>query len=225
MSTPNTLEQFFRVHDQAMLSWVQTLHVDYGDGSVNPTAPPLFSTPKNNVPIIAVFASPDRAFAQAYETLINIGWISGTGTAEQEANVDILNGLPLPLVSIQRLDEEQDLERMNVPAFIYTDDTNEHTYPMWQTYWFPYELNFWCQKRYTDTFIREWLYGQMGARGNLAKETVINVVHASPFGTKRQCLQLLNISDNSDLEGNDPHYLRFTVSVQLRAYLIQNQRN
>ena len=215
MSFPFTYENYYRVHDTALMNWVKSLHVDYNakDSPIQP--------PQVNVPIISVFASPDRAFAQALDLLTRTNWITTAGSPKVDAsNAAKLNGLPLPLVSIQRGDDEPDHEMEGIPKRIgFSANNTTASFPLWKPRWIPYELTFWGRKTFTDNYIREWILGQLGTRGNLSNEVYIDVIHTDPWGVKRQSLQIIDFTDESDLEGRQIRFKRVLCRVRLRGWL------
>jgi hypothetical protein len=199
-----------------MQIWLNGMIVDYGDyGGV-------LKGPLNGVPIISCFASPDRAFAQAADLLIKTGKTTG-GTAENWANeVNRLNGLPLPIVSIYRSDAQYDPSLAGIPKRFPLSTAPTTSVQYWRPYRIPYQLDFWSMKTYTDTLFREWMESQFGIIGNLQNEAYISVTHVAPYGVKRQSLLNEGARDTSYLEGNQPRYRRLTYSLSLRAYLIPN---
>jgi len=227
MSSPYSYEQFYRIHDAAMKVWVETFHVDYGTGAGNgPGAQPaIFNPPRNDVPIVAVMASPDRAFAAAADLLINTGLIPGSTQQVWQDTVALLNGLPLPIVSIYRGDAQFDPTMSGVPKRFPLGGSGSlasSTVQYWRPYRIPYQLDFWSQKTYTDSFFREWLESQCGIVGNLQNELYISVTHDPPYGVKRQSLLNFGARDNAALEGNQERYRRTTYSLSLRAWFIPN---
>jgi hypothetical protein len=289
MAQPASFENFFRIHDEALMNWLQGFTVDYNDAgglfgrtpisslsqsssvatcvtssphgltagntfvilgvsptgwngnwtvlSVtsatqftfnvvgNPASATSFGTAtitRNNQPIISVYSSPDRAFAAASDLLIRTGWIPGLSNSAELDNVELLNGLPLPLCSVWRTNHERDPSMQGVPKQIASDSTHTHYYPLWMSYWLYYDVSFWSQKKYTQNFAMEWMEAQFGTLGNLGNECFIPVVHNPPFGQKTQSLQLESYNDNSDLEGNDPRYMRWDYSLRLRGWFQRN---
>lgn len=179
------------------------------------------SLARNNTPIISVLASPDRSFAQASDLLKKTGWIPGVGSETADKDLDLFNGMPLPLVSVERTEHDIDNDLLGVPKKIAADNTNTSFYAYWTPYWFYYTLSFWTTKKYTMNFCAEWMESQFGMLGNLGRETYITVGHSNPWGSKRQSLQRESFSDNSDLEGSDPRTFRWDYSLKMRAWLIR----
>lgn len=225
MSLPYSWEQFLRIHDAAMKTWLEGLHVDYGDGSAKGPGgnPPVFDPPRQDVPIIAVMASPDRAFAAAADLLINTGMVTGGAQKAWQDEVVKLNGLPLPIASIYRGDPQRDPSMAGVPKRFPLSQAQPNTIVQyWRAYRIPYQIDFWQRYVYTDSFIREWMEVQFGGIGNEENETYITVTHTPPYGDKRQSLLNQGSQDNSDLEGNQTRYKRFTYSLSLRGWFITN---
>jgi len=224
MAAPYSLENTIRVHDQAVYDWLADLLVDYG--TVN-------GQDRTRHPILRVFAGPNRAFMRMKEVLIRKGWYSDVDAATaREAMSDPSNFnqfddlVPLPFVSIQRGDPQNDPELAAAPRTIRRavmgPDGNYINHPWPGHYRCPYTIDFWCKHQFTEIFIREWIYAQLGTLGRGNSETLIPVRHADPFGVKLQSFRFESTSDNSDYEGPGEEFRRFTLSMSLRMWLMRN---
>ena len=209
-------EQMFRAHDLAIMNWIAGLDVDYGT---------VGGTARTATPILAVFSTPDRAFAQVADLLVARGWINGSTDAERRANAAEYEVLPTPFVSVWRADPVPDSMMAGVQRSVSyrdpsTGQTALHGYPRF--YWCDYTLSFFAQKTYTDNYLREWFMGQFGVPGCAYNERVIPVVRTDPWSTQNQALRFQSFADASNLEGIDPRYRRFDGVVSLRMVLIPN---
>tara|TARA_R100001086_G_scaffold120987_1_gene62316 strand:- start:299 stop:1864 length:1566 start_codon:yes stop_codon:yes gene_type:complete len=222
MSLPLSLENTLRAHDRAVWDWLGSLRVDYdaGPGLNGPT--PNFPWPaRKGVPILRTMATRMRVFATIVDLLVHQGWISPD--AEESLRRDHAGQfqvLPLPIVTFERGDPIPDALATNVPARIRRRQAQSdgtvvtHQYP--SVYLLPYTATFWMHSRYTEAYVREWLLAQVGKIGMGDQEVLIPVQHAEPFGVKLQALSIEGTADQSDLEGDNPRYIRFEVSMQLR---------
>lgn len=220
MSTPYSLENTLRAHDVAIYDWLGGLHVDYNDsekGIAN----------KNDIPILRVFASPQRAFATVQDMLIKDGWISGLTPAAQQANAGDFDTLPLPVLTLQRGEPQIDAE-LSAPAKVFrhkvfdplTGQFINHQWP--GHYKTDYTITLWGLKRYTDNFMREWIMSHFGAAQGVAfSEYMLLVKHADPWGDMRQALRYIGSSDLSDLEGETTRYIRVEFTFSLRTWLFR----
>lgn len=215
MAAPYTLNDSFRVHDTAVVTWLSGLHVDYGM---------VGNTVRNNVPILTVFATPDRAFASVKKLLVVNGWINGASVSEQEANAAKMEVLPLPLASVTPSDPQPDPEMANVPGRLRQ---RVHTGGPRKSMAFPghysreYTINFWSKERSTDNFIREWVMSRFGLRGSAYNECMLMVDQGPEVGMCMQRFKMLNVSDQSNLEGPDQTFKRVEFTFSLRFWLMR----
>lgn len=214
MSAPHSFEDTLRKHDAAIFNWLGRLRVDYGT---------VGGEDRSDFPILRVFASPERAFARVVDTLVRLCWIDGGTAAEMRDSADDFAVLPLPIVSITRGDPELDPELRGTPKQyrkrhynLKTREWENHPWPA--HYRTPYTLNFWMQKRYTEAYIREWIMSEFGPVGVGENETLIPVIHDEPWGEDLQALRHDGTSDLSDLEGEEPRWIRFELTVNLRTW-------
>lgn len=219
MSRPYTYEDTMRVHDVGFYTWLGTLKVDYGD---------LGGSAKPQFPILRVYASPQRAYATVVDLLVEQGFVEGTNAAEmrQNAKADFAV-LPLPLATIERDEPVSDPELPGTPVKeIRTLFWNESTkqferHPFPAHYKTEYRVTFWFLKKYTDAFIREWIYGQLGNRGAAENEMFIPVQHAGPWGEVLHAMKMTGSSDLSDLEGEGARYFRKEFTFSLRTWVMK----
>ena len=210
-------ESPLRVHDQAMVTWLSGLHVDYG--TIN-------GADRTDFPILTVLATPDRTFAEVADLLVTSGWVGGSTDSVRRVNANALEVLPTPFVSVWRGDPVLDMAHTRVvPTMQFWDRDNQtvNSYYHPRYYDVPYTLSFFSQKTYTDNYLREWLMGQFSVIGCSANERLIPVVHANPFGTTKQCLRFRGTSDRSNLEGNQPRYKRFDANLELRMLYLSGE--
>lgn len=220
MAKPHNLEDTMRVHDVAIWNWLGNLHVDYN--SID------HGVVKNDVPIIRVFAAPMREFATVVETLIKTGWITGADPATQAANAGDFAILPLPVLTVRRGEPEIDSE-LSAPAKLlttkaYDPKTGQYVPHPWPGFYrTSYTVTLWSLKRYSDSFMREWVMSQFGAnRGASYKEYMLPVEHVAPWGVMPQALRFDGSSDLSDLEGESQRYLRVEFTFSLRTLFMRN---
>jgi hypothetical protein len=215
MSTPHTLGNSLRAHDIAIMTWLTGLRVDYGNCGG------LFTSQKDNVPIISIFATPDRAFAEVREQLLKQSWIEQSVYDQLGTEATI----PMPAVTVWRGDPIQDPTLAGVPKALRDDqqaaDGSTKVYQFPGHYRTDYFAEFWCIRRYTDDFIREWHLSQFGTLGCGMDERLIPVVHPNPFGTINQSLKLTSMSDMSENEGTEAGYKRVQCMYSLRTWLIR----
>ena len=224
MAAPASYEDTIRRHVAAFYSWLGNLRVDYGGPSDFPSGFPFAASypTRQNFPILRTMATRERAFATVVDLLVHHGWIS-TGTADEIRNrAGDFAVLPLPIVTYEKGDPEIDQTAASVPKRFKRSFFNQTTLK-WEshqwpgTYWLPIRATFWCSKRYTESFMQEWLFSQIGRVGVADREVLIPVEHRSPWNTQWQALQLESLSDQSELEG-DPlaRAIRYEVSFRLR---------
>lgn len=217
MATPHSFENTLRVHDAAFFNWLGGLRVDYGT---------VGAEDRSNFPILRVFASPDRAFASVVDLLVRLCWIDGATAQAMRDNADNFAVLPLPVATIFRGDSTPDPELRGTPKVfrkrwynLQTRQWEQHPWP--GHYRTPYTVSFWMTRRYTEAFIREWVMAQLGQRGVAETEVLIPVVHAAPWETIRQALRFDDFADNSELEGEEPRWIRFDATFALRTWLFR----
>ncbi len=221
MSLPHSYEDMVRRHDQAFFNWLGGLHVDYGTpATLDPNFPVSGVWPTRlNFPILRVMASPSRAFAPLVNLLVSQGWISGADAATLANDIAVL---PLPVATIERGDPEIDPTSTSVPKAFRRSRFNQET-QLWEShrwpgvYYTPYRVTFWCAKRYTEAFLREWIMSQLGRLGVADSEVLIQVDHRDPWNKQWQNLRFEGLSDLSDLEGDAQRMLRFEASFRLRT--------
>lgn len=215
MAYPHGLENTIRVHDESFYNWLGTLKVDYGDMGG------LLLTPRDNHPILRIFAGPSRAFASLVSLLVNTGFVSGATAEKMREEAGNFAVLPLPAATIERGKPEIDFEKALPPKPISTaqfDPVNNQwiSHPNPGTYTLTYTVTFWAIKQYTLGFIEEWILSNFGKLGGAANETYLDVAHAAPWSTLKQSLKLDSISDLSELEGENPVYRRVEAAFRMR---------
>jgi len=210
-----------RTHDKAVYDWLGTLLVDYGDcGGV-------LTAPRNACPVLRVFASPQRAFATIVDLLVSANWIAEPTATEMRAKANDFPVLPLPLISIERDEPVPDTELAGAPKTIRQQHFNQVA-GAWMDHPFPapyktdYRLTVWSNKKYTDAFIKEWLYAQLGNRGSNHNEMFLPVEHRAPYGTWIQSFKFNGSSNFSDLEGEEQRFMRFEYGFTLRTWIVKN---
>jgi hypothetical protein len=214
VAKPVAYENFLRVHDEAFDAWLGQLTVDYGV---------ISGTARPNHPILRVMASPERAFASIVERLVSIDWISGATATDMRANASDFAVLPLPIATIERGEPTPHLEHSGVPKVWRTGQFNQVTQEFEQHQWpgmyrIEYRVNFWCLKRYTEAWVREFLMAQFGHIGAGESEVFLPITHLDPFGTILQALHFDASSDLSTLEGDDSQrFVRWEASFTLNA--------
>ncbi len=214
---PYTLEDAMRQHDQAFMDWIQTFHCDYND---------IAGTPRLNVPCLSLKASPDRAFAQIPDLLVERGWIAGATDAERRDNAARFNIPPLPLISVTRLDPVPDPELSRSAGFVDKLELNHVTqkyipHPWPRHYYTQYTVSFWALKSYTDNLFKAFIFGQMGRQGSNHNEVMIPVKHVEPWGEMFQRLRYDGSVDASDLEGENIRFIRVEYNFTLRTLVLQ----
>jgi len=226
MSLPYSYESSLRAHDIAIFEWLGKLRVDYagigtGSGS-GPGYPPVSPLGR---PILRVRASPDRAFASTVDLLTSQGYLTQESAQKTREAAGDMSVLPLPICTFQRGDPQIDPELSSAvkrPRTEYDAVNRRYVVHPWPGHYkTDYAITFWTHKNYTDDFIREWIYGQLGQRGAGNFETFIPVQHAPPWGVFYQSLKLLDSADQSQLEGAEPRYKRFTFNFALRTWIMK----
>lgn len=218
MSVPYNFEDTMRKHDAAVYSWLDGLCLDYNG---------INGEDRKNVPILRVFSAPHRAFAQAYDLLVKMGWAAGGSdeAARITAQADWAT-LPLPFCTIDR-DYPMLTPELGASALQYERSFRDPETGDWVVLPYPlhalttYRLTFWSLKRYTEAFILEWLYTRFGARGAGNRELYLPVYHAHPFNAQLHSFRWIGTADSGDAEGENPRYLRMTVSALLRTWFMR----
>ena len=219
MAEAHSLEDTMRRHDAAVMNFLRDFRVDYGNlglGIEDNVDSPFSPIDRNNIPVLAVFASPQRAVAQTIKTLLHSGWIAGNDAGAQAATAAQLEDkaredfavLPLPLVTVFRDDPLPNPRDASVPKIFRRQDFDPSAL-QWESHQWPgayetrYSLTFWCVKRYTSTFFREWIQTQLGQVGRNNDETLIQVEHNEPWGVIEQRFISEGFTDASELESGD----------------------
>lgn len=228
MSVTYSLEDTLRRHDMAVYEWLGALRMDYGiDKDVNELLP----VDRNNIPVLRVLAGPDRVVAKTVELLVTTGWIAGndpslvlaSAAALRERAKENFAVLPLPLISIERQDPVPALPDSGVPK-VFGRQSFSQASQSWERHQWPgayettYRVVFWCAKRYSEVFFREWVYSKLGNIGLGESEALIPVVHEAPWGTIQQRLVFDGSDDESELEGEKNRYFRYGYSFRLRTW-------
>lgn len=215
----HSFENTMRQHDAAFFSFWDALHVDYGAAGlgIEDNVNSLFAEiNRNDLPILKVFATPQRAVARVVDELVMSGWIAGADVDAQEANAETLREkagedfgvLPLPILTIMREEPVPNPQDSGVPKVFRKQCFNE-TNQAYQTQRWPgaweisYRVTAWGIKRATMAFIREWVMSQVGVLGANESELFLPVRHSAPWGIINQTLSLDSITDQSQLEGQD----------------------
>lgn len=218
MSLPHTNDDTLRIHDLAVMEWLRGLRLDYGT---------IAGVPRNQFPVLAVMASPSRAFATAVDLLVEQGWLSAQAnqTLRDSAESD-WSILPLPVVSVQRDVPVYDPELVGVPRTQYRKQIDPIT-GRWVTHDWPnhyrtqYRATFWCLTRATEAYINEWVVTQFSKLGASNREAFLPVNHRAPWGTMQQSFLFDSAIDLSDLEGTGPRYIRIEYSFRLRTWYMR----
>jgi hypothetical protein len=219
MAVPETFEDSMRVHDVAFYNWISGLLVDYGD---------LGGEAKPQFPILRVYSTPQRAYATVVDLLVGLDFVKGADAEEmrKEAKKDFTI-LPLPIATLERDEPVLDPELPGSPTKEFrTKYFNEATgqyerHPFPSHYRTDYRVTLWCIKKYTEVYMREWIYGQLGNRGAAENELFIPVVHKEPFGEIMHSLKMTGSSDLSDLEGEGARYMRKEYTFSLRTWVFK----
>jgi hypothetical protein len=225
VAEPYTFDDTVRIHDLAIWTWLGKLLVDYPKIE-NPLDAAIIIPEKKAHPIIRVKASPDRAFAKIVDTLVGQNWVpSETGQALRDKLDDNLAVLPLPAFSWQRLDPRPDPELSNVP-FVYRKgfydcEKKRYVFYRWPKTWLTdYTVTFWANREFSKAFFMEWFMSEFGNIGATIRETFIPVIHKEPWGEITARLQLTgDLSDLSELEGEEPRWVRSEFTVTLRTWV------
>lgn len=214
MADPFSLEDTMRRHDEAVYGWLGGLLVDYGTVS---------GVARNQVSVLRVMATPDRAWAAVVNQLVAQNWIAGATDADKRTNVALDHDvLPLPFVSIERDDPQAYVEGGGVPKRFRrqnflgpTQQWEEHGWP--GSYRTTYRVTLWTNKRYTIEWMREWIFSQLGRIGAAETEVFLTVQHAAPWGPMLQALRFEGAANLSELEGDKPRYMRSEFTLTLNT--------
>lgn len=219
MARPDTYEDTMRLHDVAFYEWLGGLTVDYGN---------LGGSPRVAFPILRIYSSPHRAYADIVDLLVKLNFVDGASAEEmrQRAEEDFAV-LPLPIATIERDEPTPDPELPGAPTkeirSMEWDETNQkwirHRHPLHHRT--EYRVTFWMHYKYTDAFIREWLYGQIAERGKAENEFFIPVQHRDPWGTMMHAVKWTGSSDQSELEGENPRYIRKEFTFSVRTWIMK----
>jgi len=228
MSRPDTYENTFRAYDGAIHDWLSTLIVDYG------TVREKFGTVRQHQstlePIIVVQATPERLASSVGQTLVRRGWM------QDHQETDRLQNWPLPIASFYRMGP------LYRPAMQHSPGRYKHLLRDHKGNWLgadyptpleiPYEITFWCLKRYTEAHILEWITKQIGRRGAAANEFYITVDHdrfpddiiysgVPVYGRKLHSVHVDAITDVSDVEQAeiDVRTLRLSLLITVRGWV------
>jgi len=236
MSQPYTYEDSIRTHDVAMWRWLRSLLVDYGTW---PNESPLQPPPGEQPLLVGLgLGGPQQGFAAVVDLLVAMDWIKPTDTSGTVDEVAAkmksavasrfdLEVLPLPIAIIERREPVPDQGVRGVPKRLRKVHYNVET-EQWEIHPWPapyrttYDITFWCLKRYTDNYFREWVLGQLGTLGMQDQEMLLSVDHRDPFGEWKQQLRWLSFAEQSDLEGPDQRYIRTIMTVELRTWIMRN---
>jgi hypothetical protein len=219
MAPPYTLGNDLRIFDQMIYEWLDTLKINYGS---------IAGTPRQQFGILRCFATPHRATAEMEQLLVRKGWLDpnnpGIGDGTDEHAVETWKRIPLPFVSIYRqppVPDEARFIRSGVTALSYTPDLRSTTssaapYPLN----IPYQLDFWYKRKFSEAFIWEWVFAQLGSLGSAYNELFRTVTIGSGWGDKIIPIRFDSMSDNSDLEpGEANRTLRSTVDFTVKAWM------
>jgi hypothetical protein len=215
----HSFEDTIRQHDAAFFSFWEALHVDYGAaglGIEDNVNSPFAAIDRNDLPILKVFATPQRAVARVVDELVMSGWIAGADAGAQAANAETLREkagedfgvLPLPLITVTREEPIPNPQDSGVPKTFrkqcFDEDNAAYQTQRWPGAWeISYRVTAWGIKRATMAFIREWVMSQVGGAGGNEGELFLPVRHEYPWGVINQAMSLDSITDQSQLEGND----------------------
>jgi hypothetical protein len=218
---PYLYENTVRVLDEAVYNWLGTFHVDYGE---------MAGVPRNDFPILRVFASPQRALADVSDLLVRQNWIAGDSPELQKAKAtNDWSVLPLPIVTIERDDPIRSNELANTAGVWRnmgfnqaTGEFQSHEYPL--HFLTQYRFNFWCEKQYTRALFVEWILNQTGLRGAWPNEFFIPIKHPEPWGVQLHQMRYTGSENLSDLEGDDARHIRQLYSFILRSWAFRKPK-
>lgn len=232
MSRPDTFENTFRLFDQAVYDWLGGLLVDYGDIVPKPETPdPTTGVRVPTKSLLRVITTPERAFAEMQNLLVAKGWM------DESLKSDDFRNVPLPFASIYRMGPIPRMNQMMVPGRfkrLYRDHEGNWMGADYPTpYDIPYDIQFWCMKRYTEVHIWEWLTSRAGRRGAGGSEFYLHVDHEKwphenhpnkvcIYGTQLHSVHFDALTDITDLEPMEmaPRYVRFSLLLTVRAWMM-----
>ena len=177
MAVPHTYDDYLRIHDAAFYNWLGTLLVDYGD---------VAGVTRNQQPILRVMTTPQRAMAEVVDFLVSQGWIEGTDAADMRKKAEQnFTVLPMPFCSFLREEPQLDPQLQGAVKTIrrrfFNCDIGQWEYHPWPKHHrIGYNVTFRSHKKFTDAYMREFIYGQLGGKGKNENETYIPVVHKAP---------------------------------------------
>jgi hypothetical protein len=213
---PYTYEDAIRVHDQAMMDWLGTFRCDYNA---------VGGATRDNVPCLRVMASPDRTYATVVDLLVSEKWISGADATQMRANADAFETIPMPFMSIQRLDPQPDAELTrpagSLPKLVLNHTTQQWVPHPWPRFYYTqYIVTVWCLKKYTENLFRAWVMANLGKEGSAYNEAMVPVNHAEPWGRMLQRCRFDGSVDASELEGERPRYIRVDYNFTMRTLVM-----
>lgn len=232
MSRPDTYENTFRLFDQAVYNWLGGLLVDYGKILRKPEEPDAitgYHIPTKS--ILRVMATPERAFAEMQNLLVAKSWM------DESLESDDFRNVPLPFTSIYRMGPIPRLNQMMVPGrykYLYRNHEGAWLGADYPTPWdIPYDIHFWCMKRYTEVHIWDWLVSRVGRRGASPMDFYLEVDHEKYphdhhpdktciYGNQLHSAHFDALTDITDLEPVEmaPRYVRFSLLLTVRAWMM-----
>lgn len=206
-----------RIYDQRIFEWLGTF-----------THPSV----TNGKQIFRVFATPDRAFAEARNLLRKDanGGLDPTGTGMSPLSP--IRTIPLPFISIHRATGVMDQQRWNrVPVTdlgtAIVDQGNsqfgtERFIADWPIpYNFPYQIDVWTRNRTTRNYIEQWMAQQFDPY-EFFLHTDFTTVHPA-WGDKIIPINYESFDDLSDYEPGEPadRVIRYSLSVTAKGWLFR----
>jgi len=219
MSRPTTLEDTIRAYDKAIFDWFEPLECDYG---LLPQ-PHAVKEPRYRS-VLRLIASPARAFAEVKTILVEQKWVEGDTEEQRRERVEEWKVPPLPMISIQRVDEQPDPMRSTVPVdWTFKDGTlTASKYPAPTPWNFTYDIEIWSLYRPAAVHIREWIMAQLGEKGTKPFDFLLSVEHDSPWGTQVHTSNVSGFADSSDLEvESDYRFIRWTFTITVQGWLFK----
>jgi len=206
-----------RIYDQSIFDWL--------GGFQHPTV-------TKGKSLFRVFATPDRAFAEARNLL----------KKDAQGNFDPMGSsldpksptrpIPLPFISIHRATGVFDQARWTrfYDSKLGTSITNtmdpnfgkERFIANWpMPYDFPYQIDVWTRNRTTRNFIEQWMAQQFDSF-EFFLGMDFTQVH-SAYGIKKIPIQYVSFDDLSDYEPGEPadRVIRYTLSINVRGWLFR----
>jgi len=219
VAQPDTYEDSIRVHDVAVYNWLGGLLVDYGN---------LGGSAKTHFPILRVYAAPNRAYATVVDLLVKLKFVEGADAEEMRQRArDDFEVLPLPLLTIDRDEPLLDPELPGTPTKrirkldFSGEDGMYRTHPFPAHYRTEYRVMLWAHKRYTVAYVDEWVRGQLGKQGAAENEFFLEIPHREPWGTLMHAVKFTGSADQSDLEGENPRYIRKEYTFSVRTWIMK----